>query len=550
MSVKTSTWCAILLFVAAAMAAGWRLWTASRGTDFFSDDAYYYAVAARNFVDSGRLTFDGTTLTNGFHPLLLGLEIALYAVIGTSHGPAFDYLVLLAAVATIYVGTLGAVLWKLVRMSRLTESSLPLAVALIMFSVLLTPRFTAVYLNGMESVLELPLLAALAWAMLRSRWMLAGWCGAILALARLDTLPFIILPLTLLCAWNQARSGGSPVRVAVQLTAPALLSVGLLVLAYHGIFEHALPISGAIKSTFPLIHFQPGNLIGNSEERLGLRVSILGAVLGILLLLRPGILGSTYRRTGLISGLLSLLQAVALVLFQRWSKATPSWYLGAMLPLGVLAGAIGMANRFKVRSLERLAMVAVLGAIALNVCWMAGVSGRLGTPTGPSLPTAKEHQGAMLDLLRFVESRPPGQRWAATDCGKLAFWSRRTFVNLDGLVNDFGYQEHLRDQELTRYLGEHGVRYLVIGAWDLPVWEPNTAGEPIYHHRVAPQLFSGEYQAYDFYLYSYVFSKFSERIRIPRSAELWRSEATRDGRAMAKFVVFDLDLVRRPNGSD
>ena len=59
---------------------------------------------------------------------------------------------------------------------------------------------------------------------------------------------------------------------------------------------------------------------------------------------------------------------------------------------------------------------------------------------------------------------------------------------------------------------------------------------------MAPELFSGDYQAAEFYVYSYKYLTYSETLRLPREAEVWRSPAGRDGRAMAKTIVFDLDV--------
>jgi hypothetical protein len=48
--------------------------------DIFDDDAYYYFKIARNIVETGRLTFDGKSITNGFHPLWLILLIPFFIV--------------------------------------------------------------------------------------------------------------------------------------------------------------------------------------------------------------------------------------------------------------------------------------------------------------------------------------------------------------------------------------------------------------------------------------------------------------------------------------
>src|ERR1700691_5333604 len=48
------------------------------GHILFSDDAYYYFVVARRLVQTGRSSFDGFTLTNGYHPLWMALLVIQY----------------------------------------------------------------------------------------------------------------------------------------------------------------------------------------------------------------------------------------------------------------------------------------------------------------------------------------------------------------------------------------------------------------------------------------------------------------------------------------
>jgi len=322
-----------------------------------------------------------------------------------------------------------------------------------------------------------------------------------------------------------------------------VIGVALFSLANLHDFGHPLPISGSLKSTFPRIHLQLRNFFGNCEERLGLRTSVLGALFGLGLLARRRNLPDDLRGLGLTAAGLALIQALALALFQRWSKGTPNWYLAEMLPLGATALGLGLANVLSVRRLEQLAGGAAAGALAVNLAWFAGKAGLLGIPVAPSLPLNTAASGPLEATFRFIDSRPRSAVWASSDCGKFAFWSGRRFVNLDGLVNDFAYQDRLRDRQLRPYLSEMAVRYLVFGAWT-PVAPGATADvEPVYRYRVAPAVYDGTYQAQDYYLYSYRWSAYSDSMALPRTAEIWRSTGFVDGPFFVKLVVFDLSRV-------
>jgi hypothetical protein len=41
----------------------------NRMTELLPDDAHYYFTIARSLARFGRLTFDGQSIANGFHPL-------------------------------------------------------------------------------------------------------------------------------------------------------------------------------------------------------------------------------------------------------------------------------------------------------------------------------------------------------------------------------------------------------------------------------------------------------------------------------------------------
>jgi hypothetical protein len=128
--------------------------------------------------------------------------------------------------------------------------------------------------------------------------------------------------------------------------------------------------------------------------------------------------------------------------------------------------------------------------------------------------------------------------WAATDCGAIAFWTGAPFVNLDGLINGFDYQTALRRRDLDGYLKRAGVDYLVVGAWECGP----SAGpiDPMYSHRVDPALFNGEYDTYDFFVYSYMYETYSDTITLHRYQEVWRSDPELDGTIPAKTIVFSL----------
>jgi hypothetical protein len=303
------------------------------------------------------------------------------------------------------------------------------------------------------------------------------------------------------------------------------------------VFGHTVPISGAIKSTFPTVNLQPGNLLGNCEERLGLRVGVLGAIAGALALVRRGRADRDLRYIGLAVGLAALGQGASLVLFQGWSKPTPPWYLATLLPFGVFAAVAGLLNITSGVVAARITALVSVGGLATNLLWASGHAGRLAAPSA-TYPGADRAPDLTTELLGEIAREPREAVWAATDCGKAAFWSGRRFVNLDGLVNDFAFQRALANRGLGRYLADHGVDRLVFGVWNGPPYGAAPI-EPVYRHRLAPQVYEGHYEAADYFLFSYVHGAWSDTLRLPRERERWRSGAIRDGRWMARLIIYD-----------
>jgi len=103
--------------------------------------------------------------------------------------------------------------------------------------------------------------------------------------------------------------------------------------------------------------------------------------------------------------------------------------------------------------------------------------------------------------LWIAENSPPDSVFAAWNAGQLGFFSDRTFINLDGLINDVDYYERvLRGSlPLADYLAENKVDYIV----DYSIYHPvpdypvvktfplnDETGRSIHIWQVSPQLSS------------------------------------------------------------
>jgi hypothetical protein len=154
------------------------------------DDYYYYAIIADKLLTLGKLTYDGTTFTNGFHPLWLAVIAALRAGCGR-FGPVFYVaLTLLACVSMCLTYELSRRFASALGVSKRQSAVIA---AIYAFS---TARLLA---DGMECVVAVPLLLWLLIELARERHVtprraaMLGFITSLAILGRLDIA--IVVPL-------------------------------------------------------------------------------------------------------------------------------------------------------------------------------------------------------------------------------------------------------------------------------------------------------------------------------------------------------------------
>jgi len=166
----------------------------------YSDDFFYYLKVAQSLVTRHISSFDGSTLTNGYHPLWMLVLVSLFVLF---KGKAF-FLALgaVTAGAVIALFFLCRALCQLLKASSLVSALISLLVC-----------FWAEKLMkiGMEVTIAVPLVFALAVYVRRAefRWtarqcLAYGFLSSLAILARLDVALFVLLllPLQLLATWR------------------------------------------------------------------------------------------------------------------------------------------------------------------------------------------------------------------------------------------------------------------------------------------------------------------------------------------------------------
>jgi len=130
---------------------------------------------------------------------------------------------------------------------------------------------------------------------------------------------------------------------------------------------------------------------------------------------------------------------------------------------------------------------------------------------------------------------------AGTDVGALAFWTGLRVVNLDGVISDFPYQSILRDGRLGDYLRAQGVTHIATALWDREQSYTARPPEPMYRHQVDAAAQRGErYECHPYYVYSYVYHAYSDRLCLRAADEVFRRNLGLDGVAQTSYVVYRL----------
>lgn len=439
---------------------------------FFADDAFYYLEIANRIAAGEGSTFDGTSATNGYHPLWM-----VCCIVIAFFTPRPLQVEGLYVVQGLLV--LGAAYFLKEGLRRFHHVAACLAAGLFVSS----GAVRYILMNGMESALGfslLALLAAVTWSRSdldlespRRRFVIFVLLLGI-SLARLEM--GLLAASFVAAALFSTRSGASTRRGALWI----LVGLSLAGISYIGlnlwIADWPVPISGSVKWGQPelpevqartwqfhlLAFISPLNPFPPGMRRLDVSL-FLGAVLlgsSILVLIRSRELRRAF--------LVFVVPCVAFVIVVVHRSGGFTWYGWPALFLGVLAtfaffvSIVGTLPPIRsARKVLGLACAIVIGGYAVSAASVRTMRTRTTFLYDWSTPEV------LLDeAIAFVRGLPPGERVAGSAVGLLAFMSERSIVQTEGLVNDREYMEALRGGRAAEVLRARGVRWFIAPVHD------------------------------------------------------------------------------------
>ncbi len=425
---------------------------------FFDDDFFYYLRVAQNIVAGHGSTFDGTHLTNGYHPLWMAVVVVLVKLFP---GRAFFY-----ALLALIAGCVLVTYWFTAECLRRygSDAAARCCAALIAADALL------IMTGGMEIVLTVPLLAVLCWYRVRRyRWapvqgLIYGLLCSAVVLSRLD----VALLIALLGVFEVVGAGDMPWRARVRTAAGfviGMLPIVFYFVANRVIFDTFMPVSGQAKQLrrhhLPsLLPFKTALLTTWAPLRFFLVLPVLFCmVLAVVLLWKRGRERLRAEDRALVAALLCfpLVHLTVISVMSDW-PIWP-WYLypfvaaaiGVCLVLFSRAGALeGAIVRFAT-PVTLVGFVALLGIFS-TVQWR--------NSRRPDKLIYSMYFGAE-DLKAFAANHP-GIYAMGDRAGTPGLLVREPIVQLEGLVMDKPFLENFRqERDLRQVLENYGVRYYV-----------------------------------------------------------------------------------------
>jgi hypothetical protein len=427
-----------------------------RPTNFLQDDSYFYLQVAHKIVDGKGSTFHEITPTNGYHPLWM-----LFSVLGLFLA-GNDKILGLHVVLAIQFFLVLSIAYYYHRTARLLNLKYwPAGFAIIAAYFFSTGVYASeAHLNAAMLMISFYYLVLFMDSNQPGNSLWSGLFAGLAILARLDNI-FIIGSMASFLALRHLIIGGWR-KMSGSLTT-FLLPVFLIVfpyLAYNAsVYGHLMPISGAIKSTFPSMAGDINNLgtVG--------KITTFFGFMSLFFSLVPGLTGMQRTMLRIIS-IGVVLHAGYVMLFTDHYTFWPWYYVAGILNMGILFPVVvgWLISRFSSQLMHKTLRFIVSGFVVVTVAagiargWLKAYNP---AKIGPiDIPQINEYRWPDEVALWMKANLPPHSAVFVHDWpGAIAYYSDLKILPMDGLMNDFQYNDDILEMGIEAYLCSKGVSY-------------------------------------------------------------------------------------------
>ena len=458
----------VAAYLAAVLVAAPYIYHLARGSTAYlgllEDDYFYYVTVANNLISLGKLTYDGTTLTNGFHPLWFGAVVLVRWFCG-SLGPTFyatlAVIFIAASIATFELGRRCARLWG--------ASPALAATAAAVYSV----GYARLMTTGMECIVAVPLFM---WWLLEisrpdpltpRRIALLGFIASLAILARLDVAIAVAMAIAGYLWLVRPKRPVFARQLAAFAAGGCLIPVYAAVNLYY--FNTAVPVSALAKRLVVVrgFNFSYARAVALMTY-MGPTISLvlpLGAVALYLLMRRDP---TAQPRARFVGGLTLAFAFVFYCINALSGWIYFGWY-AYPLPAATIAALVficqcwgPLVERYRLRSAAVAVMLAVVAFAPLNALYYYSQHGPQWSVSDNALLAAG------YDIAEHVHERN-GLFAMGAVAGVVQYVTDKPFLQLEGIITDHAMVEHVRNQdELGEVLREYHADYLVVSYVGIP----------------------------------------------------------------------------------
>jgi hypothetical protein len=419
------------------------------------DDSFYYLKLAMSFAETGRWSFDGHTVTSGFHLIYAYVLAGLYAIAA----PSPEGFVRLALALSIALAVAFDV-YLFVRLRRFKSLHLNLGV----LSLLSSPLF---FINAF-TIVEWSMMFFISILFLdtayqvlvrsesnRSRILTLFLLGVAGSLTRSD---FGLVPVSLVAATVLIYRGQRS-RFAPPFAGLAGAIFGLIIVFGHNYFfsGEVLQSSAKLKAHWATVEGFSGQLFRSlmldSFGVVFFSIMFLSILLGAVLVVMKRIKLSALveKKKDLIAFFLfSVFAVIGYTAFYSFSStAGQPWYnVHVLIPLIVIgAASLGVVERTSTKLLLALAILISAAAAHKEATFLT------------RMPSMWTHQSCMYRAQAELKDFG-AHRYGAWNTGIVGYFSKAEVVNIDGLVNNEIYPYVIEDRLFT-YLAKRNIDYLI-----------------------------------------------------------------------------------------
>jgi len=413
------------------------------------DDAFYYFKIALNFSNSGIFSFDNISATNGFQPLWQILIIPLFYFIKLTPE---DYTKTILSVQ-LFICFVSIFLLILKLKKSFTRQTIILVFSF--FSLKLIEN----YIQGMETCLLLFLYVVLfcyiynnknELPFIHIKYFIVGFLISLIVLARLDQI-FLLLSFSIyLLIYNNNEWKSRFINI-LHLFAGFLPLFIAYILVNYIYFHEIMPVSGVLKYNFSFASLDLTDIYNKTDK-----VSLLCLLLsvGFILFYKKSRSGFVLHSVIFILSISTFLHFVYTSLFMKWGIYNWQFSIYYFVGLLILLECYEYLNKKLTNSIGRFIFIILLLIICFRgineFCKRESVN----YDNSCNVQSYKASQWAK-------QNTNKNDIFAINDSGIFSFFSERNVINLDGLVNNYEYQDILKNNQLNIYLKRNNVNYVV-----------------------------------------------------------------------------------------